>query len=90
VSVTDLLNWWPVGFAILGGIIWSVRLEGKAAANALRITSLEAGLAEHSNTAVHIARLEEQIKSLSEQMKTQNELIRQLVAAPARRTTAAK
>ena len=90
MSATDLLNWWPVGFAILGGIIWSVRLEGKAAANALRIAALESGLQEHSNTAVHIARLEEQIKSLSEQMKTQNELIRQLVAAPARRTTASK
>lgn len=71
----------------LGAVVWCLRLEGRVNASQIQITALQESLKAHADTAVQIARLEEQIKALTAQMATQTELIKQLVPKPRSRQT---
>ena len=56
--------------AVISGVVWLVRLEGKAEANRSRLSTLETSIASHAVSAdqsrVEIVRLQEQIKHLTD------------------------
>ena len=79
MNAQDILNWWPIAAALVAAVVWNVRLEGKVFSQGEALKAAQIQIATHAETAVQIARLEEQIKGLTEQMRAQTDLIRQLL-----------
>jgi hypothetical protein len=76
--------------AVLAGVVWLVRLEGKAAANALATANVMTDLAEHKRQqaemmAAHVAAREEargDMIRVQEQLKHIQSLLERLLGQP--------
>ena len=66
MTLETFFNFVPLSLAIIAGVVWAVRQEGKISNASLRLDVLEEKARSHEDTKLEVVRVQEQIKQLKE------------------------